>query len=59
MLLTSTYFSFGGNLYEQKEGTAMDSPVSAVVAILYTDSVLRGAGTGDSIDQTQAVEEVC
>ena len=35
MCLRSTYFSFGGNLYEQKEGAAMGSPVSAVVANLY------------------------
>ena len=33
--LKSTYFSFGGNFYEQKEGAAMGSPVSAVVANLY------------------------
>ena len=34
MRLRSTYFSFGGNFYEQKEGAAMGSPVSAVVANL-------------------------
>ena len=37
MCLRSTYFSFGGNLYEQKEGVAMGSPVSAVVANLYME----------------------
>ena len=29
------YFSSGGDFYEQREGTAMGSPVSAVVADLY------------------------
>ena len=37
MCLRSTYFSFGGNFYEQKEGAAMGSPVSAVVANLYME----------------------
>ena len=37
MCLKSTYFSFGGNFYEQKEGAAMGSPVSAVVANLYME----------------------
>ena len=33
--LNSTYFSYGGNFYEPKEGAVMGSPVSAVVANLY------------------------
>ena len=37
MCLKSTYFSFGGNFYEQKEGAAMGSPVSAAVANLYME----------------------
>ena len=37
MCLRSTYFSFGGNFYEQKEGAAIGSPVSAVVANLYME----------------------
>ena len=37
MCLRSTYSSFGGNFYEQKEGAAMGSPVSAVVANLYME----------------------
>ena len=37
MCLKSIYFSFGGNFYEQKEGAAMGSPVSAVVANLYME----------------------
>ena len=40
MCLRSTYFSFGGNFYEQKEGAAMGSPVSAVVAMQPLHGVL-------------------
>ena len=32
LCLRSTYFSFNGEFYEQREGAAMGSPVSAVVA---------------------------
>ena len=35
--LKSTYFSFGGNFYEQNKGATMGSPVSAVVANLYME----------------------
>ena len=35
LCLCSTYFCFGGEIYEQREGAAMGSPVSAVVANLY------------------------
>ena len=35
----STYFSYGGNFYEQKEGEAMGSPISAVVDNLYMSSL--------------------
>ena len=34
MCLRSTYFSYGGEFYEQREGAAMGSPVSSVVANL-------------------------
>ena len=34
MCLKSPYFSYGGSFYEQKEGAAMGSPVSAVVVNL-------------------------
>ena len=37
MCLKSTYFSYGGNFYEQKEGVVRCSPVSAVVANLYVE----------------------
>ena len=36
--ITSTYFSFQGNCYEQVEGAAMGSPLSPIVANLYTES---------------------
>ena len=35
--LTSTYFIFQGRFYEQQEGTAMGSPISAIVANLYME----------------------
>jgi hypothetical protein len=37
LCLRSTYFSYGGEFYEQREGAAMGSPVSAVVANLYME----------------------
>ena len=37
LCLRSTYFSFNGEFYEQREGAAMGSPVSAVVANLYME----------------------
>ena len=37
MCLKSTYFSYGGNFFEQKEGPVMGSPVSAVMANLYME----------------------
>ena len=35
--LGSTYFSYQGEYYEQREGAAMGSPVSAIVANLYME----------------------
>ena len=35
--LTNTYFSFQGRLYEQKEGTAMGSPISPIVANIFME----------------------
>ena len=37
LCLKSTYFSYNGEFYEQREGAAMGSPVSAVVANLYME----------------------
>ncbi len=35
--LRSTYFRYNGNCYEQVDGAAMGSPVSAVVTNLYME----------------------
>ena len=37
LCLRTTYFSYSGYFYKQKEGAAMGSPVSAVVANLYME----------------------
>ena len=37
LCLKSTYFSYNGELYEQRQGAAMGYPVSAVVANLYME----------------------
>ena len=34
-VLRSTYFQYSGPIYEQKDGAAMGSPVSAVIANIY------------------------
>ena len=36
--MRSTYFQYNGSIYEQKDGTAMGSPVSAVIANLFMES---------------------
>ena len=36
-ILTTTYFTFRGDIYKQKFGTAMGSPVSPIVANLYME----------------------
>ena len=37
-VLRSTYFQHNGSIYEQREGAAMGSPVSAVIANLYMET---------------------
>ena len=37
LCLKSTYFSYNGEFYEQREGVPMGSPVNAVVANLYME----------------------
>ena len=37
-VLRSTYFQYNGSIYEQKEGAAMGSPVTAVIATLYMEA---------------------
>ena len=36
-IITTTYFSFRGNIYQQKFGTAMGSPVSPVIANIFME----------------------
>ena len=36
-VLRSTYFQYNGSIYEQRDGTAMGSPIAAVSANLYTE----------------------
>ena len=36
-VLRSTYFQYNGSIYEQKDGAAMGSPVSAVIANLHME----------------------
>ncbi|KAL9965123.1 hypothetical protein ACROYT_G028877 [Oculina patagonica] len=47
-VLRSTYFQYNGSIYEQREGAAMGSPVSAVVANLYMESFEEQAITSSS-----------
>ncbi|XP_052806817.1 uncharacterized protein LOC128236035 [Mya arenaria] len=42
-ILTTTYFQFRGDIYQQKFGTAMGSPVSPIVANLYMEFLEREA----------------
>ena len=37
-VLRSTYFQYNGSIYEKREGAAMGSPVSAVIANLYMET---------------------
>ena len=44
--LKSTYFSFQGRFYQQLEGTAMGSPISPIIANLFTEDLeTRGLNT--------------
>ena len=43
LCLTSTYFSYNNEFYQQKQGAAMGSPVSPVVANLYMEHFERTA----------------
>ena len=44
------YFQYDGSIYEQKDGAAMGSPVSAVIANLYTESLEEQAITTSSYE---------
>ena len=47
-LMRSSYFQYNGSIYEQKDGAAMGSPVSAVIANLYTENFEEQAITTSS-----------
>ena len=49
-LLRSTYFQYNGSIYEQKDGAAMGSPVSAVIANLYMENFEEQAITTSSYE---------
>ena len=44
-ILTTTYLTFRGDIYNQKFGTAIDSPVSHIVANLYMEFLEKEAIT--------------
>ena len=54
-VLTTTYFAFGGQVYQQKFGTAMGSPVSPIVANLFMEHLEQRA-TVASGEQAYIVE---
>jgi hypothetical protein len=45
IILTNTYFTFYGKIYQQTKGLAMGSSVSAILAILFLDTLERQALT--------------
>ena len=49
-VLRFTYFQYNGSTYEQKDGAAMGSPVSAVIANLYMESFEEQAITTSSYE---------
>ena len=49
-VLKSTYFQYNGSIYEQKDGAAMGSPVSAVIANLYMENFEEQAITTSSYE---------
>ena len=58
LCLKSTYFSFGGEFYEQRQGAAMGSPASAVVANLYME-FFEELALESAPSKTPLVEAVC
>nr|XP_058973207.1 uncharacterized protein LOC131799517 [Pocillopora verrucosa] len=49
-VLRFTYFQYNGSIYEQKDGAAMGSPVSAVIANLYMENFEEQAITTSSYE---------
>ena len=56
--LKNTYFKFNGEFYEQKEGAAMGSPISPVVANLFMED-LEIQGYQDIHNTTKNMEKIC
>lgn len=46
--LTSTYFMWNDEYYEQTDGAAMGNPFSPIVANIYVHGVFQGDGPADS-----------
>ena len=57
--LRSTYFSHEEAFYEQREGAAMGSPVSTMVANLYVHRVLQRACPRHRPIEDPPLEEIC
>jgi hypothetical protein len=58
--LTTTYFRFRGQIYHQKFGTAMGSPVSPLVADIYMEYLEQTAiASVPPSPQAETVETVC
>ena len=55
-VLRATYFSYNGSFYEQQEGAAMGSPVSAVFANLYMEVFEEQARKATHTDQYLAYD---
>ena len=56
MCLRSTYLSYNGEFYEQSEGAAMGSPVSAVVANFYME-LFEEVALQFSTSETKVMED--
>ena len=50
-VLRFTYFQYNASIYEQKDGAAIGSPVSAVIANLYMENFEEQAITTSSCER--------
>ena len=58
MCLESTYFCYNRDYYEQKEGAAMGSPVSAIVANLYMEFFEKLAIETSPVKPEEVVDDI-